>query len=372
MEVIKMEQLKIINNDDFNLAIKEISNGVYQFRLKEIAESLNQYKIDYKNGKEYKRIDLSRIKKWCNSFGIQAAERITVEDFVPEHIFYRICFKADNDVAEKVQIYAAQVLTQLRIKGCIILDYAKEETIDFERKFGAYRIRKTFRNSHNVFEDYKQFKELSVKENEAKRLPNKARVKLCKIITDELEAKLKNNNLTMRASEILAIRELISDIKDDIIKLHNYKNGREKGLLTAEIQRLKKEEITKENLYLVRQHPYSDNARYDKDGKCTDWYWNWIKNFNYKDMPPIAAFKDIDFNLPVKIYLCFTVVDKNFDISSFTKTAMDRIASHYKLDDKLWCPILIEPSTVLEGIQDYKKGEIYFTIRQWDIKGEAI
>ncbi len=96
-------------------------------------------------------------------------------------------------------------------------------------------------NSTNIEADYKEFKELSQVEWKAKRLNNNDRIKLSNIICDALEERLKTNMADMKGSEMLSLREAITDIKDDIIKLGNKKHGGIKAGQTKEINRLEEQ-----------------------------------------------------------------------------------------------------------------------------------
>lgn len=138
-------------------------------------------------------------------------------------------------------LWVGEVLEQLRKTGVVILEDASDESIDFEKKYGKYRIRKTFMNSKNIEADYKEFKELSQPEWKAKRLDNNDRIKLCNIICSALEERLQTNMADIKGSEMLSLRETITDIKDDIIKLANKKHGGIKARQTKEINRFEEQ-----------------------------------------------------------------------------------------------------------------------------------
>jgi|GEM_PF-6494544 len=161
--------------------------------------------------------------------------------FLTEDGLYELLMQSRKPVAKPLKKEIKSILKQLRKTGVVILDHAESEAIDFEKKYGKYRIRKTFMKSENIMSDYREFKELSQGEWKAKRLDNNDRIKLSNIICDALEERLKNNMIDMKGSEMLSLREAITDIKDDIIKLANKKHGGIKAGQTKEINELEKQ-----------------------------------------------------------------------------------------------------------------------------------
>lgn len=210
--------------------------GISEVRIDEVAKFCNWTQTEEKNGKTYTTIKWSRINGFLKDLGFD--HKCTKGDFIPERIMYPLIGKANNERATRFMLWVGEVLEQLRKTGVVILEDASEESIDFEKKYGKYRIRKTFMNSTNIEADYKEFKELSQGEWKAKRLDNNDRIKLCNIICSALEERLKENMADMKGSEMLSLRETITDIKDDIIKLANKKHGGIKAGQTKEIKQL--------------------------------------------------------------------------------------------------------------------------------------
>jgi hypothetical protein len=158
-------------------------------------------------------------------------------DFLPEYIMYPLIGKANNERATQFMLWVGMTLVELRTKGVVIMDNATDETIDFEKKFGIYRIRKTFLTTKDIAGDYKQFTELCKVEWKAKHIDNNQRIKLSNIICEALEIRLADNMNNLKGSEMLGIREIITDIKNDIIKLGNKKHG---GIKTGQTKQIKK------------------------------------------------------------------------------------------------------------------------------------
>lgn len=214
-----------------------VTTGISEVCIDNVAKFCGWTQI--KNAKEY--VKYERVNGFLKELGF--SPQVGKGDFIPERIMYPLIGKANNERATRFMLWVGEVLEQLRKTGVVILEDASEESIDFEKKYGKYRIRKTFTNSKNIEADYKEFKELSQAEWKAKRLDNNDRIKLCNIICSSLEERLKTNMVDMKGSEMLSLRETITEIKDDIIKLANKKHGGIKAGQTKEIKQLNKEKI---------------------------------------------------------------------------------------------------------------------------------
>lgn len=228
-ELTKIE--KVFNGVPVEFRFDE--NGLSEVRINEVAKFCG-FTTVATSGNECVR--WNRINEHLKNMGCAEVHN---GDFIPEYIMYRLIGKANNPKADAFMNWVGKTLVELRTKGVVILDNATEETIDFEKKFGKYRIRKTFSNTNDIIGDYKQFVELSKNEWKAKRINNDERIKLCNIICDALETRLANNMSNLKGSQMLMIRETITDIKDDIIALSNHKHGGIKTGQTKEIKRLK-------------------------------------------------------------------------------------------------------------------------------------
>jgi prophage antirepressor-like protein len=189
-------------------------------------------------GKVYAQKD--RIEKTMINAGIKPVVQ-GVQQYLNEDMLYDFMLEAKTDKCREFRTWVKGVLKQLRKTGVVILENAESEAIDFEKKYGKYRIRKTFMNSNFIEADYREFKELSQSEWKAKRLDNDDRIKLCNIICGSLETRLKENMADMKGSEMLLLRETITEIKDDIIKLANKKHGGIKAGQTKEIKQLEEQ-----------------------------------------------------------------------------------------------------------------------------------
>jgi len=98
-------------------------NGLAYLNLEDVSRGLGF--IENKDGKEYvmwRRIDkhLSEL-----SFGTCAENK-----FIPENIFYKLCFKANNAIAKKFQnVVCDEILPTIRKTGTYSIDlYQKKST----------------------------------------------------------------------------------------------------------------------------------------------------------------------------------------------------------------------------------------------------
>lgn len=244
---MSQELKNIITNE--NIITREFNGTEIQFkideqgqsfvRINEVARFCGWEKVEIKNGKEYKSIRMAKINGFLSDLGFDY--EMSKDDFIPEYIMYPLIGKANNERATKFMLWVGQVLVQLRQTGVVITENATEEAIDFEKKYGTYRIRKTFTNSNNLRADYEEFKDLSKAEWKAKRLSGQDRIKLHNIIFDAISKRLQNNITELKGSEMLAMQELLTDIKSDTLKLCNNVNGGIKRGQTQEIGKLKAE-----------------------------------------------------------------------------------------------------------------------------------
>lgn len=106
-----------------NLEIIKIKNvrgyqdnkGVAQLNLEDIARGLGF--IENKNGIEY--IMWRRVRQYLIEFGFDtSAENEKLPEYIPENIFYKLCFKAKNEIARRFQdIVTDEILPAIRQTG---------------------------------------------------------------------------------------------------------------------------------------------------------------------------------------------------------------------------------------------------------------
>lgn len=289
--------------------------------------------------------------------------------FVTEEGLYEILFMSRKPIAKAFKKEVKAILKQLRKTGVVITAAATPEAIDFELRFGARRIRNTFTNSTDIVKDYADFKVYSKAESLRKHLDNQDRINRCNIIVDVLEAKLEGNMTTMRGSEMLSIRETVNEIKNDIITLGNKKHGGIKSNQTKVLKALKEElELAKpsDDKYITLNiHGFSHNYMNilvrdyligEKVLVKSDKYMEWINAFPVEDL---EVFRNLDFTKPIYFYAKYTMKE-NFDSTNFIKTLLDRVASYFGVDDRLF----VVKSQDVEGYcDDYADGKIKLYLR---------
>ena len=107
-------------------------DGVAHLHIEDAARGLGFEKTESKNGVEYTSIRWERVEGFLDEFGFrpQVGESVKPHDYyIPENIFYRLCMKAKNEVAEKFQAKVA------------------DEIIPSIRKTGSYSVNQTHQQS---------------------------------------------------------------------------------------------------------------------------------------------------------------------------------------------------------------------------------
>lgn len=119
------------NNKNEIITIKNVrgyidKKGTAWLNLEDVAKGLGIVKKDKKNGKEYIRIHSQNIKRWLIDFGLIKSED-DLPEYIQENVFYKLCMKADNEVARKFQDRVCdEILPSIRKYGM----YATDELLD--------------------------------------------------------------------------------------------------------------------------------------------------------------------------------------------------------------------------------------------------
>jgi len=98
-----------------NVRCYQDSEGIAQLNLEDIARGLGF--VQNKNSIEYIRWE--RIKGYLREFNFPTNGEIgKIVEYVPENIFYKLCFKAENEIARKFQnIVTDEILPAIRKTG---------------------------------------------------------------------------------------------------------------------------------------------------------------------------------------------------------------------------------------------------------------
>ena len=96
-------------------------DGVAYLHIEDSARGLGFVQVTVQNGKEYTKVRWSRVEGFLNEFGFAplVEQNENPHDYyIPENIFYRLCMKAKNEVAEKFQAKVAdEIIPSIRKTG---------------------------------------------------------------------------------------------------------------------------------------------------------------------------------------------------------------------------------------------------------------
>jgi prophage antirepressor-like protein/Holliday junction resolvase RusA-like endonuclease len=312
------------------------------------------------NGYAYKK----RIDKVLTNAEISTFSQ-GVKNYMTEEQLYDFMLEART---EKCKVFrkwvTTEVLPSIRKAGCYIHETATTESIDFQAKFGARRIRATIRNSKDIRATFEEYIELSHEERKAKRITNKDRINACKVFTDEIENKICNEAINMRGSELLAHQELLTDIANKQLELSNRLNGGKKSAQTKKIAKLEKEkEDNIDDYYCIDIHGFSVNYMYQyQQGKKvrSKAYSTWRQNmhWNMSRVLPVDYLGQVDFNQPVRLSLGYVALE-SFDIDNLVKSTQDALAEFYGFNDNIIWETKVKRIGVAESYED---GKIYVKI----------
>lgn len=180
-------ELVTINNvrgylDDHNTA---------WLNLEDVARGLGVVKVDKKDNKEYIRIHSQNLKRWFIDFGLMKSEEILPE-FIPENVFYRLCMKANNEVAREFQGNVCDnILPQIRKTGMYLTDNVFDLMMREPEKLGEMLI------------EYGRTR----KENEQLKLDNKIKEQQ---IT-ELQPKAEYTDVILQCKDLVTITVIAKD-----------------------------------------------------------------------------------------------------------------------------------------------------------------
>lgn len=121
-----MNEVQIFSNGNIDLPVKEVDGQIY-FAAEQSAIGLGISHIA-NSGNEVVRWD--RVNKYL---GVPTSghDKISKGSWITEPQFYKLAFKASNDVAEKFQDWVAtEVLPSIRKHGAYLTDQKIEEVLD--------------------------------------------------------------------------------------------------------------------------------------------------------------------------------------------------------------------------------------------------
>lgn len=104
------------------------SNGNPELNLEDVARGLGFTQRQNKNGKVYESIRWERIYGHLDEFGIPP--QVGESGYIPENIFYKLCFKAESKIAIAFQDKVTdEVLPSIRKNGAYMTPQKIEEAL---------------------------------------------------------------------------------------------------------------------------------------------------------------------------------------------------------------------------------------------------
>lgn len=373
-----MSNITIFNNDLFGQVRSLIIDEKIYFVGKDIATALG-----YKNTRDA----ISRHCKGVVKHDILDITGVEQQmNIIPESDMYRLIFGSHLPEAEKFEEWVVEeVLPQLRKSGVYMMESATQEAINYEFKFGVNKIRKTFRETTNLEETWKEFKELAQIERKANRLTAKDTINRCNQIIDELN-KFKANNIDMPYYKHALYDAMIIEALNEKQRLSNKLNGGIKSGKTKKINNLEhqnrelEEELNQWKEYAeeleeyynpnrewitVDFAPFSLNCMY-KDGRRTSAYNWWIKYFPRHQIPTREYFesKGIVFNPKSVIVELNFIHPERFDTDNLVKATIDMIFNRcLGVDDKVVAKVIPQTIGTCDSLEE---GKIIFTMYNVD------
>lgn len=108
-------------------------DGVAYLHIEDVARGLGFTQTQTKNGVEYTSVRWERVEAFLDelNFPPQVGEKGSPHDYyIPENIFYRLCMKAKNEVAEAFQAKVAdEIIPSIRKNGVYGTDSFIERTL---------------------------------------------------------------------------------------------------------------------------------------------------------------------------------------------------------------------------------------------------
>ena len=108
-------------------------DGVAYLHIEDSARGLGFVQTTVQNGKEYTKVRWSRVDGFLNELGFAplVEQNGNPHDYyIPENIFYRLCMKAKNEVAEKFQAKVAdEIIPSIRKTGSYSVDQQQPQSV---------------------------------------------------------------------------------------------------------------------------------------------------------------------------------------------------------------------------------------------------
>lgn len=297
-------------------------------------------------------------------------------NLIPEGDVYRLIFGSELEEAEKFESWVMdELLPQLRRTGVYMTEAATPEAISYEALYGVRRIKNTFRDTQDMNQEYKRYKEMAKEQNRLNKLTNKQRITDCNKILEVIQERLIDNQENF--VDTLVLVGLREQINKDMRELDNRRNGGIKSAKTKQINKLEseKEELQEkiitleqslndnDEYFFIDRHPFTVNCMYLHDVK-TPAYHRWINNLYLEQFLP-KEYPGLDTTKPMAIKLLYGHKEfgsngQPFDLVNFNKSIIDQIANFYGFNDSL---IKKHTEESHKYVNSYEEGYIYVSLR---------
>lgn len=165
-------------------------NGVAQLNLEDVSRGLG-FTFIATSGNEV--IRWNRVRNYLQEFSFDTSgEKDKLPEYIPENIFYKLCFKAKNEVARKFQ------------------DIVTDEVLPSIRKNGMYATDELLNNPDLAIKVFEQLKQ----EREEKKKLQLENAKQKKVLEDQKSKVLFANSVETAKTSIL-VGELAKIIKQN-------------------------------------------------------------------------------------------------------------------------------------------------------------
>ena len=106
-------------------------NGTAHLNLEDVAHGLGFVSIQTKNDKTYEVLRKARIRGYLQDFGfLPLVAETELPEYIPENIFFKLCFKANNATARSFQdVVTDEVLPSIRKHGMYVTPAKMEDML---------------------------------------------------------------------------------------------------------------------------------------------------------------------------------------------------------------------------------------------------
>ena len=296
--------------------------------------------------------------------------------FLTEYGLYEVLMQSRKPIAKEFKKEVKAILKDLRRTGVVITELATEEAIDYQAKYGKYKLKKTFMNATDLKAEYERYAALSKIERDAHRIDNKERIRDTKTIMSVIEERMTDivneNPVAFNLTEIVLLQDLLSRIQSDLTTLYNKRNSGIKSAQTKKIQQLKEENQQLKNqnnidefkdlssFYMVPRHSFTVNRMLEARNSHmvnSYQYRTWLDRLNLSDfLPPVI--EDVDFTGKLKLTIGFVSIE-SMDLDNQIKAIQDALSHYYSFNDN---QIAVLNAVRLDIVDSYEEGRMYIRI----------